>query len=104
MRSTSRLPRWSRMRAPADAGLPLSRPTCRRCETPSTGSSGTAIAQAISSIRALLNKSATPRQVLSINEITLEVIALTRSELDMNRVALDLQLADDLPLLTGDRV
>jgi PAS domain S-box-containing protein len=58
----------------------------------------------INHIRALLKKSTAPRQRLSINEITLEVIALTRSELDMNRVALELQLADDLPLVTGDRV
>jgi len=55
-------------------------------------------------IRALLNKSAAPTQRLSINETILEVVALTRSELQMNRVALNLQLADDLPPVIGDRV
>ncbi len=58
----------------------------------------------ITRIRALLKKSAAPTQRLSINEAILEVVALTRSELQMNRVALNLQLADDLPPVIGDRV
>ena len=58
----------------------------------------------ITRIRALLNKSAAPAQRLSINETILEVIALTRSELQNNRIALNLQVADDLPPVIGDRV
>jgi signal transduction histidine kinase len=34
----------------------------------------------------------------------LEVIALTRSELRRNRTSLQTQLADDLPLILGDRI
>jgi signal transduction histidine kinase len=55
-------------------------------------------------IRGLLNKSAAPMQRLRINETILEVMALTRSELQMHRIALNLQLADDLPPVIGDRI
>jgi signal transduction histidine kinase len=58
----------------------------------------------ITRIRALLKKSAAPTQRLSINETILEVVALTQSELQMHRVALTLQLADELPPVIGDRV
>jgi PAS domain S-box-containing protein len=58
----------------------------------------------INRIRALLNKSAAPAQRLSINETILEIIALTRGELRINRIALNLQLANDLPPVIGDRV
>jgi signal transduction histidine kinase len=39
-----------------------------------------------------------------LNEATREVIALSLSELQRNRVILRTELADDLPLVTGDRV
>jgi PAS domain S-box-containing protein len=55
-------------------------------------------------IRALLNKAATPTQRLSMNETIQEVVALTRSELQMSQVMLNLQLADDLPPVIGDRI
>jgi signal transduction histidine kinase len=58
----------------------------------------------ITRIRALLNKSAAPTQRLSINETILEVMALTRSELNTNRIVLKLELSDDLPPVSGDRV
>jgi C4-dicarboxylate-specific signal transduction histidine kinase len=46
-----------------------------------------------------------PRQdPLDINEIILEVIALTRSEMLRNGVSLQTQLAKGLPLIQGDRV
>jgi len=41
---------------------------------------------------------------LEVNETILEVIALTRGEVVRTRVALQTQLADDLPLVRGDRV
>jgi signal transduction histidine kinase len=41
---------------------------------------------------------------LSMNETIQEVVALTRSELQMSRVTLNLQLADDLPPVIGDRI
>src|SRR5438105_13922563 len=41
---------------------------------------------------------------MSINETVLEVIALTRGELNGNRIALKFELSDDLPPVSGDRV
>jgi signal transduction histidine kinase len=41
---------------------------------------------------------------LDLNEATREVIALSLSDLRRNRVILRSELADDLPLVTGDRV
>jgi PAS domain S-box-containing protein len=67
-------------------------------------SEGNRASDIINRIRAMLNKSAAPTRRLSINETILEVMALTRSELQMHRVALTLQLADDLPPVIGDRV
>jgi signal transduction histidine kinase len=52
-----------------------------------------------------LVKRVPPRQdPLDINEIILEVIALTRSEMLRNGVSLQTQLAKGLPLIRGDRV
>jgi signal transduction histidine kinase len=41
---------------------------------------------------------------VDLNAATREVIALSLSKLQRNRVILRLELADDLPLITGDRV
>jgi signal transduction histidine kinase len=41
---------------------------------------------------------------LDLNEATQEVIALSMSDLQRNRVILESELADDLPRITGDRV
>ena len=41
---------------------------------------------------------------MDLNDATTEVIALSLSELQRNRVILRCGLADDLPLVTGDRV
>jgi signal transduction histidine kinase len=41
---------------------------------------------------------------LDVNEAILEVIALTRSELDRSGVSLKVQLANDLPPVEGDRI
>jgi PAS domain S-box-containing protein len=58
----------------------------------------------ISRIRALVKKSPPRKDRLYINETILEVIALARSEVQRNRVALETQLADDMPLILGDRI
>jgi signal transduction histidine kinase len=42
--------------------------------------------------------------VLDINEMILETIALTRSEMQRHRVLLQTELANDLPSILGDRV
>ncbi len=41
---------------------------------------------------------------MDLNEATREVIALSSSELQRNRVVLQSELADDLPTITGDRI
>jgi len=41
---------------------------------------------------------------LDVNDVILEVIALTRSEVLRNGISLRTQLANDLPLVRGDRV
>src|SRR6185436_8584013 len=43
-------------------------------------------------------------ELLDLNEVTREVIALTLSDLQRNRVALQSELAEDLPIITGDRI
>jgi len=55
-------------------------------------------------IRALVRKAPPRNDQLDINEAMLEVIALTRSELHSNGTSLQTQLANDLPLIRGDRV
>jgi C4-dicarboxylate-specific signal transduction histidine kinase len=42
--------------------------------------------------------------VVDLNEATREVIALSRSELERNRVSPRAELADELPAVTADRV
>ena len=52
-----------------------------------------------------LTKKVSPRQdLLLINEAILEVIALTRAEAVKNGVRVNTELAEDLPLIQGDRV
>ena len=58
----------------------------------------------IGRIRALAKKSPPRKDWLDINETILEVTALARSEVQGNRVSLETQLADDVPLILGDRI
>jgi PAS domain S-box-containing protein len=58
----------------------------------------------IGRIRALVAKAAPRNDQLDINEVMLEVIALTRSELRSSGTSLQTQLADGLPLVLGDRI
>jgi signal transduction histidine kinase len=55
-------------------------------------------------IRALIKKAPPRKDALEINGAILEVIALTRGELSKNRVSVQTQLAEGLPLIQGDRV
>jgi signal transduction histidine kinase len=52
----------------------------------------------------LAKKSPLRKDWLYINETILEVTALARSEVQRNRVSLETQLADDVPLILGDRI
>ena len=65
---------------------------------------GSRASEVIGRIRALVKKSPPRQDWLSINDIILEVIALARSEMHMNHVSLQTQLADSLPPVFADRV
>jgi PAS domain S-box-containing protein len=58
----------------------------------------------IGRIRALIKKMPPRKDQLDINECILEVITLTRSELLRNRIALQTEFAESLPLVNGDRI
>ena len=58
----------------------------------------------IGRIRALVKKAPQKKDRLEINGAIREVIELTRGETEKNRVSVRTQLADDLPLVQGDRV
>jgi C4-dicarboxylate-specific signal transduction histidine kinase len=59
--------------------------------------------EVLGGIRALIAK-APRKDRLDVNSMILEVIALTRSEIHSNGVALRTELAPDLPLVQGDRI
>ena len=58
----------------------------------------------ITRLRALFRKEELTLEPLDLNEVTREVIALSLSDLQRHRVALQLQLADNLPAITADRI
>jgi signal transduction histidine kinase len=60
--------------------------------------------EVITRLRALFAKKGTTTEPVDLNEATREVIALSLSRLQRDRVVLRTELADDLPLVTGDRV
>jgi len=65
---------------------------------------GRRAADVITRLRALFSKKDAATELVDLNEATREVIALSRSELERNRVVTQIELADQLPLVTGDRV
>jgi PAS domain S-box-containing protein len=58
----------------------------------------------ITRLRALFSKKAAIAESVDLNEATREVIALSRSELQRSQVISRVELAHDLPPVTGDRV
>ena len=58
----------------------------------------------ITRLRALFGKTDITFEAVDLNEAAREVIALSLSDLQRNRVILRSQLADKLPLVAGDRV
>ena len=60
--------------------------------------------EVIDRIRALASKAPPRNDRLDVNDIVRDVIALTRSEVQRNRVALQTGLAGDLTPISGDRV
>ncbi|MGA2538772.1 MAG: ATP-binding protein [Terracidiphilus sp.] len=78
-----------------DAALETARRTIR---------DGRRAADVITRLRALFRKTDTPTEPVDLNEATREVLALSLSDLQRNRVILRQELADGLPQVTGDRV
>jgi PAS domain S-box-containing protein len=60
--------------------------------------------QIIGRIRALAKKAPPQKDWLDLNHTIGEVISLARSEVQRNRVSLQTQLSNDLPLILGDRI
>ena len=58
----------------------------------------------ITRLRALFSRKEATTELVDLNEATREVIALSRAELERNRVVTRTELADELPLVPGDRV
>jgi signal transduction histidine kinase len=58
----------------------------------------------IARLRALFSKADAPTELVDLNEATREVVALSLTELQGNRVILRTDLVDDLPSVLGDRV
>ena len=65
---------------------------------------GNRASEVVGRVRALVKKSPPQKDWLNINDIIVEVIALTRNEMHRNRVLLQTRLSDDLPVIHGDRV
>ena len=65
---------------------------------------GNRASDVITRLRALFSKEEFTLELLDLNEATREVIALSLSDLERNRVVLQSELAEDLPTITGDRI
>ena len=65
---------------------------------------GNRASEVITRLRALFSKKDATIESVDLNEATREVIALSLSELQRNRVILRTELASELPVVKGDRV
>jgi len=65
---------------------------------------GNRASEVVTRLRALYGKKEPTIESMDLNEATREVIALSLSELQRNRITLRHELADDLPVVTADRV
>jgi C4-dicarboxylate-specific signal transduction histidine kinase len=88
-----------RMLASEPANVDGARETLRR-----TIRDGHRAAEVIARLRAMFSRRETASERVDLNEATREVVTLTLSELQRHRVVLRMQLAEDLPVVIGDRV
>ena len=58
----------------------------------------------VARVRALFTKTESAIEAVDLSEVTREVIALSLSEFQRNGVALQSELAEDLPAIAGDRI
>jgi C4-dicarboxylate-specific signal transduction histidine kinase len=65
---------------------------------------GNRASDVVTRLRALFSKKEFALESLDLNDATREVIALSLSDLQRQRVVLQSEFADDLPKVTGDRV
>jgi C4-dicarboxylate-specific signal transduction histidine kinase len=65
---------------------------------------GRRVSEVIDRIRALIKKKPTQTDVVDINEVVMDTIALTRGEILKNGVSMQTGLADDLPPISADRI
>ena len=65
---------------------------------------GNRASDVIARLRALFSKREFMLEPLDLNEATREVVALSSNDLQRNRILLQSELADDLPIVTGDRI
>jgi PAS domain S-box-containing protein len=65
---------------------------------------GNRASDVITRLRALFSKKEFTLEPLDLNEATREVIAMSVSDLQRNRVILQSELSEDLPMVIGDRV
>jgi signal transduction histidine kinase len=88
-----------RMLAADPPDLEGARETARR-----TMRDGNRATDVIARVRALFTKKESAIEAVDLNEVTREVVALSLSDLQRNRVALQSELAEDLPPVNGDRI
>jgi PAS domain S-box-containing protein len=65
---------------------------------------GNRASDVIKRLRALFSNDELTLEWLDLNEVTREVVALAASDLQRNRAAVQLELAEDLPVIRGDRI
>jgi signal transduction histidine kinase len=88
-----------RMLAGEPADIDGARETARRMIR-----DGNRASDVITRLRALFSRKEFTPESLDLNEAAREVIALSLSELQRNRVVVQSELADDLPTVSGDRI
>ena len=60
--------------------------------------------EVVGRVRSLAKRALPHKDWLNINEAVREIVVLTRREVEQNQISLRTQLADDLPLVWGDRI
>jgi C4-dicarboxylate-specific signal transduction histidine kinase len=70
----------------------------------SIASEGHRASDVIQSIRAMFSQIDQPESVVNVNELVRETVALARGEADAARIAIRLELASQLPLISAHRV
>jgi PAS domain S-box-containing protein len=67
-------------------------------------SNGNRATDVLSRIRAFIKKAPRRQESFGVNEAILEIVALSRSEAKKNKIAVEVKLAEFLPVVQGDRV